>query len=144
MIDSDNSDKLYEQAYVSKSFPFTITQDLGQSRFILSVVRNETLFTLGLVLIKLCLSQIIEAMRSSQDPLNVDGEVNAVTNFCTAKRLMEGAVYREGGTRYGDVVKRCIFCDFNQRQADMNNEAFRQAVYDGVIASLKDDLRGFS
>ena len=138
----ETSGKIYEQAYVRQAFPASITKKETPKLF-LPVVRNETLFALGIVLIELCLGQTIDMLRSPQDPLDAEGNANSVTDFCTAKRLMEGAVYREGGTRYGDVVRRCIFCDFDQRQTDMDNETFRQAVYDGVIAPLEDDLRGF-
>ena len=142
LIDNESTGKLYEQAYVGGTFPASTAQGLDHPKSFLPVVRNETLFALGLVLIELCLSQPLENLRSPEDPLDAYGKANVVTNFCTAKR-MEAAVYREGGIRYGDVVRRCIYCDFDQRQTDMDNEGFRQAVYDGVVAPLEDDLRGF-
>ena len=60
----------------------------------------------------------------------------------TATRLLEG-VYREAGNRYGDAVRRCVHCDFNQRKTDLGDKGFRQAIYDGAVVSIRDVLVDF-
>jgi hypothetical protein len=62
-----------------------------------------------------------------------NGKPNAYTDFSTANRLIQ-SVYSEGGNRYGDAVRRCIRCDFDQREETFESDDFRQAVYQRVVA----------
>jgi hypothetical protein len=49
----------------------------------------------------------------------------------------------EAGNRYGDVARRCIYCEFDSRDTNLNNERFREAVYQGVVAPLEDIFNDF-
>lgn len=141
---SSSVNGIRDQAFVSQSFP-AITSRLPSeenTKQIISPIRNVTLFALGIVLIELCLGQALESLRSVEDPLDAAGEVNVLTDCSTAHRMME-AVYSEGGTRYGDAVRRCLYCEFDQRNTSLDNDAFRQAVYDGVVAPLEDNVKDF-
>jgi len=131
-----------QQAYVSRSFPPTKLEDSPAAQKSALPLRNVALFALGKVLIELCLGQPLEALRSSEDPVDASGEANLLTDWSTANRLTE-AVYSEAGTRYGDAVRRCLNCDFDQRNTNLEDDAFRQAVYDGVVAPLEDDVKAF-
>ena len=62
-----------------------------------------------------------------------------LTEFQAAKRLMPD-VRQEAGTRYEAVVRRCIQCDFDQREYDLGNEAFCQAVYENVVLPLEENV----
>lgn len=132
-----------EQAYVSGSFTTPSAEHVTQQKTTFSIVRNETLFALGIVLIELCLGQALESMRSPEDPLDATQKPNVLTNLSTSERLLE-SVYLEAGKRYGDAVRRCIYCEFDQRRTTLDDDDFRQAVYDGVVAPLEDDMKDFN
>ena len=140
MISGDCIRDVREQVYVSRSFPPT-KGDSSNQAFMLPL-RNVTLFALGIVLIELCLGQTLESMRGFEDQLDSSGNANVLTDWSTANRMTE-AVYSEAGTRYGDAVRRCLHCDFDQRNTSLDNDAFRQAVYDGVVAPLQEDVNDF-
>ena len=106
-------------------------------------LRNQTIFRLGTILIELCLGQTLESLRSAQDPLDANGRMNILTEWSTATRLIND-VAMEAGHRYGDAVRRCVFCDFDQRSSSLDNGEFRQALYNGVVAPLEDVWRDFS
>ena len=108
----------------------------------LPVVRNETIFALGVILIELCLGSALEEMRSPED-LSEDGTPNALTDYLTARRMIN-EVYDEGGGRYGDAVRRCVHCEFDQRIASLDVEVFRKCFYQGVVQPLEDDWMDFS
>ena len=133
-----------EGPFVSKSF-LPISSAQPQNSFAplksLPIVRNETVFALGVILIELCLGSALENMRSEED-LGDDGTPNSLTDYMTARRLVS-EVYEEGGGRYGDAVRRCIHCEFDQRNASLDVEAFRQSFYQGVIQPLEDDWTDF-
>lgn len=138
----DCTDQTKQQVFVSKAFPANKpTESAGQKVYI-GLPRNRTLFALGVFLIEICLGQPFDAMRSPQDPLDADGNSNILTDWSAANRLLQH-VEREAGGRYGDAVRRCIHCDFNQRKTDLEDDDFRQAVYEGVVAPLQEVVQDF-
>jgi hypothetical protein len=129
--------------YVSRTFLASShppPQDLATPVKSLPIVRNETIFALGVILIELCLGSALENMRSPED-LSDDGTSNSLTNYLTARRLVN-EVYDEGGGRYGDAVRRCIHCEFDQRKASLDVEAFRQCFYQGCCTATGRRLDG--
>lgn len=142
LIHVNDAHDLRRQVYVSKSFPEPFDFQLTRKDEDYPGVRNTTLFALGIVLIELCLGQTLESMRNEHDPLDNMGRVNIVTEWATAKRMMSKVV-AEAGNRYGDAVRRCIYCEFDSRDTNLNNERFREAVYQGVIAPLGDIFNDF-
>ena len=125
-------------------------------------VRNQSIFALGIVLIELWYNQPIESLRITGD-FDKNGDVNQITDFATARRLTE-EIYREAGdwygllyhlalrpsdlltarsVRYGHAVRRCIYCDFDQRHNDLSLSSMREAVYQGVLSPLEENLRFF-
>lgn len=129
--------------YVSRSFlpPGSPPQNPTAPIQSLPIVRNETIFALGVILIELCLGSGLESLRSAEDLCN-DGTANSLTDYLTARRLVN-EVYDEGGGRYGDAVRRCIHCEFDQRKVSLDVEAFRQSFYQGVVQPLEDDWMDF-
>ena len=107
------------------------------------IPRNITLFALSVLLIELCLSRPFETLRNpTLDPLDANGKPNVLTDISTASRLMDD-IYQEAGHRYGDAVRRCLHCDFNQRTTSLDDDAFRQAVYEGVVVPIGEVVRDF-
>ena len=111
------------------------------------------------MLIELWYNRPIESLRSTED-FDKNGEVNQITDFATARRLTE-EIYREAGdwyrfpcaspfrpadspiSRYGHAVRRCIYCEFDQRHNDLSLSSMREAVYQGVLSPLEENLRCF-
>jgi len=130
--------------FVSRSFipPGIIpAQSIDSPANKIPIIRNETIFALGVILIELCLGQALEDMRNVED-LGDDGAPNSLTDYMTARRLVD-EVYDEGGGRYGDAVRRCIHCEFDQRNVSLEVEAFRRSFFQGVIQPLEDDWIDF-
>ena len=140
---SNGSLDLRQRVFVSKVFPENETSSLAARQAEFPGLRNQTLFMLGIVLIELCLGQTLESLRVPQDPMDREGKPNILTDWSTATRLMFD-VSREAGNRYGDAVRRCIYCDFDQRSSSLENDAFRQAVYEGVVVPLEEIFQDFN
>lgn len=105
------------------------------------VIRNETLFALGIVLMELCMGQNFDTLLAPED-LNPDGTKHAASDFLGSTRILD-QVYDRAGKRYGDAVRRCILCEFDQRTSSLEDDAFRKAVYDNVVAVLEEDVAHF-
>ncbi|KAF2005541.1 hypothetical protein P154DRAFT_518305 [Amniculicola lignicola CBS 123094] len=137
--------KLYEHPYVCrKVVPPSIAHGnttqpalAGACR----VIRNQTLFTLGILLIELWYGKSIEELQTTAD-LNCQGTPGVT--WCTAQRLVENEIEFEAGKRYSDAVRRCILCDFDRKDVSLDEEGFQQAVYEGVVALLEKTLHQFS
>ncbi|RJE20797.1 hypothetical protein PHISCL_06866 [Aspergillus sclerotialis] len=99
-----------------------------------SVIRSETLFPLGLALIELSLCRVITALRKPEDE-NPDEEVTVLK---TAHRCLD-YVYLESGTRYGDVVQRCLFWS-HTRDTELDNDESLAAVFQHIVSPLIEDL----
>ncbi len=110
--------------------PVTITTHL---------IRSEVLFALGLTLIELCFGQTLAEMQIPKDVNSIE----AFTSYQTATRLLD-YVYDESGNRYGDVVRRCLQCPFDVRDASLDNEEFQQAVFESIVTPLAEDMQDFN
>ena len=100
--------------------------------------RSETLLTLGLALVELCFGRTLENMRIPED---VD-QNETLTRFRTATRKLD-EVYTESGGHYGDVVRRCLYCSFDVRDASLDDEKFEQDVFNYVVTPLIKDVEVF-
>lgn len=101
-------------------------------------VPSEILFVLGITLTELCFGRSISDMRITDDIESTE----VMTNFNTASRLI-GRVYDESGERYGDVVRRCLKCPPDIRDASLDNEEFQEAVFNTIVTPLKQDFENF-
>nr|POF20020.1 hypothetical protein CFP56_52269 [Quercus suber] len=106
------------------------------------MIRNETVFALGILLIELCMETSFYELQKSAGDLNPDGSKHVASDVVTANRMLD-KVYAKFGARYGDAVRRCILCEFDQRQTSLEDEAFRRAVYDNVVTVLDEEVRQF-
>ncbi|RYP33747.1 hypothetical protein DL767_004614 [Monosporascus sp. MG133] len=99
------------------------------------IIRNQTLYALGVSLIELWYGKPISQFHKPEDgPLG-----DPMTEFNTADRLVD-ELYNEAGGKYSDAVRRCIRCDFDCRANSLNDIAFQRAVYEGVVAQLKENF----
>ena len=103
--------------------------------------RSETLLTLGLALVELCFGRTLEKMQIPEDTDKNENE--SLTRLNTAIRKLD-EVYDENGYHYGDVVRRCLYCPFDVRDASLDDEKFEQAVFDDVVTPLIEDVKVFN
>jgi hypothetical protein len=61
-----------------------------------------------------------------------------------ATRLLKKEnILDEGGLNYESAVRSCIKCNFDQfREMNLDNDEFRQVVYEKVVAVLEDIPKG--
>ena len=102
-------------------------------------IRNQSLFSLGVVLIELHFGQTLESLHPGTDGIDNNG-TSAAKNLVSAIQLLDD-VYRQAGDWYGDAVRRCLYCDFDQRNTSLEDNAMNEAVFRGVILPLRDHLK---
>ena len=141
VMDEETQDFKY-RIYLSKPLPHDEASLNGKHEATFPGLRTQTLFSLGIVLIELCLGRTLDMLRDVNDPLDGEGKANILTEWSTATRLLVD-VSREAGNRYSDATRRCIYCDFDQRVTSLENDTFKQAVHDGVVLPLEEVAQDF-
>jgi hypothetical protein len=133
---------IYKHPFIYRTFSSTITsQNVVTQPPICRVIRNQTLFTLGVMLIELLYGTSIEELQTDHDR-DCQGTPGAI--WCTAERLIDEEIALEAGQLYSDAVRRCIRCDFNQKNSSLDDKDFQQAVFDGVVWPLEKTLQHFN
>lgn len=134
---------IFERAFISKIFP--PAESNFKSEYHSHLLRNVTLFALGILLIEICLGRTLESLRTNEDPVTENGDSDILTRMSIARRVLQlGRISDEAGTKYEEVVYRCIWCEFGVCDTNLNNDSFRRAVYDQVVAPLETDLNYFN
>lgn len=125
-------------AFVSAAFPARGSNAPVRRDSFPSETRNASIFALGIALIELCYGKALEDLRPKSDgtPMSA-GEIIAA-----AKDLTE-QIYLEAGEEYGDAVRRCIYCEFDQRYPDLSRPEMIDAVHRGVCEPLEETLYAF-
>lgn len=145
---------IIDDPYVSRSFEPQAPQEDGPSSaqnaedFYNSLVVKKSLFALGIVLIELALNRSFEDLWAEASPpdTTVSGRgPSTAETYRMATELID-AVYDEQGMQYGYVVQCCLKCEFGVQESmkQLNHNAFRALVYEGVLAPLEDDLKKYS
>lgn len=129
------------RAYVVKSFPDQSTASAVQRKSH-PIIRNEATFALGIILIKLSEGRPLESFQVAQD-LDINGNRTFMTNYLIATRFLK-PVYEREGTRYGDALRRCVYCEFDEKDPDLVNESFQTKVFEGVVSPLESNWDDFS
>jgi hypothetical protein len=125
-------------AYIQKKFGGQVQAVTTTRRSSMtSVIRNETIFALGVTLIELSLGKSLRAYATADD-LGPDGEPNFLTDLSIAQRLVTEEVQSKEGARYANTINRCINCLFDGIDPSLENEQFRQAFYHSAVAPLKE------
>lgn len=132
---------IYEHPFVSRDISITLPSSAANTQRPTSrVIRNQTLFALGVLLIELWYGEPIEDLRTTPDE---DWQGTPSIAWCTAERIVENELEFEAGKRYSDAVRRCIRCDFDRKVNDLENKGFQQAVFNGVVVPLQTTLQDF-
>ena len=102
-------------------------------------IRNRALFALGVVLIELAFGKSLDDMR---DPADLEEGGSMLVDWVTANRLSNIISSNDSG-RYADAVSRCVRCEFNHRNPNLDDESFRKVVYHNVVAPLEESWYDF-
>ncbi|KAF3047029.1 hypothetical protein E8E12_010603 [Didymella heteroderae] len=92
---------LYEHPYVYREFPQTASKT-GQKETKYRVIRNQTLYSLGVLLIELWYGKSIEQL---QAPPDLDCAGTPGITWCTAERPVDSEFAFEAGKRYSNAVR---------------------------------------
>ena len=103
-----------------------------------SCVRNTILFGLGVVLLELGYAQ---TLRELQQPRDIQDSKNRLTEFFVATRAVS-SLSREMGSTYGEIVKKCLYCDFGCGD-DLSNPKLQAVFYQDVVQELEKLEDGF-
>jgi hypothetical protein len=107
------------------------------------VIRNHTLFTLGIMLIEMCMGKPIHELHKPSE-LNTDGTKHDLSDYQTASRLLDMEEVSDSfGQRWSNVARRCIYCDLNQARTSFEDIGFQRAVYNEIYAELEEERRQF-
>ena len=102
-------------------------------------IRNHSLVSLGIVLTEIWFGQTMERLREGSGVMETQQASNT-KNLTTAMQLLD-QIYRQAGDWYGDAVRRCLYCDFDQRNTSLEGNSMKDSVYRGVIVPLRDHLK---
>lgn len=96
------------------------------------IIRNRTLFSLGVIFLELAFEA---PLKSLQNPTDLQqGESEVLTEYFTALRLSKRISSRVCKS-YQEVVEKCLQCDFGCGN-DFNNISLQEAFYRSVIGEL--------
>lgn len=96
-------------------------------------IRNMTLTSLGLALLEIGYQRDLQSLSTTRDRDH--------HKVVTARRLLEGQ-YTQMGSRYQNIVRKCIHCDFALGQ-DLDSTELQSAVYNEVVCPLEEMIRGY-
>ncbi|RMJ14901.1 hypothetical protein CDV36_005437 [Fusarium kuroshium] len=113
--------------------PTTTDQPLSSTTGFSHLIPNKAVFTLGVILIELCLKKPFEELLHGQavsDPI--------LDQYKTALNKLND-VYLEAGNSYGDAAQRCIKFSFQGSDSTkrFNIEQFRIQFYNTVVAPVQ-------
>ena len=124
----------------SKSRPSSVSSSKTATQ-VQSFARNETLFTLGVVLIEIAYNKPIEDLVEPRDM----ALTAAMTRHFTALRLHK-QIQLEMGKQYQRAVVGCLFCDFGAEcsDTDLKVPQFQRKVLEHVVLPLEEAMKPFS
>jgi len=125
----------------------SLTSESTEPTFQTRQIRNRALFTLGILLVELCLGKTFdriyqEAQATDSSPLPEIAETSSTppppSEYEIATELIDEIYLREGEL-YGDAIRRCLRCEFPGRDVtkDFSFQPFRKQFLDGVVAPVQ-------
>ncbi|OBT70027.1 hypothetical protein VE03_00654 [Pseudogymnoascus sp. 23342-1-I1] len=106
---------------------------------------SKVLFALAVMLVELCLDKtLIEMRQLSPGEENGSQKSTVLDDYKTAHDQLN-AVFQKSGSNYGNVVQRCLKCEFTipPQQKRLSFENFRHLVYEGVVAPLEENYKKY-
>lgn len=104
--------------------------DVGQL-----LVRNFYLFSLAKVLLEIAYQKPFAKLHEECGVRNIEDGI--LKDLMVAKLLSESVSAKLGST-YGEIVRKCLHCDFNRGTSDLNDSALQAVVYREVVLRFED------
>lgn len=133
------------QPYISRRFSSTMSPDgatvASNSSAALGFAPNETLFTLGLILIEIAYNKTIEALAEPGEM----AQMAAVSQYVTAMRIRK-EIGMKMGMQYQRAVDGCLMCQFGVQglNADLKSLDFQRKFLEHVVTPLEESMLVFS
>ena len=102
------------------------------------LIRNPLIFGLGVVLLEIGHAK---TMKTLQQPRDIRSDEDQITEYLVATRLAS-SIGRELGSNYGQIVQKCLYCDFGCGD-DLNNPKLQAVFYQDVVKELEKLEDGF-
>lgn len=127
------------QLCIAKIFdqPSTGTNSIYPSVEQNSLVRNETVFALGVALLELAYGRDISHFKTPKD-LDKNHCEHALTQFMIADRLTK-EVQRNETRRFAFAVGKCICPASDSYDFSLSSDSFRKKFYQDVVVSLREE-----
>ncbi|KAI8211608.1 hypothetical protein K4K52_010122 [Colletotrichum sp. SAR 10_76] len=103
-----------------------------------AIRRCPALLALGILLLELNLGRTIESLRFQYE-MPPPGAPRLMYDSMTAQRLLQER--QMDSLNYKSAVQRCIWGEFARQKLDLNDEDFRQEIYEKFVALLETDLK---
>ncbi|KAF4877250.1 hypothetical protein CGCSCA1_v003779 [Colletotrichum siamense] len=127
----------YEHAFVMKGLHEKL-EDTQKGNNSAPSSRCPPLLALGILLLELNLGRTIESLRIQYET-PPPGAPRLMYDSMTAQRLLQER--QMDSLNYKSAVQRCIWGEFARQKLDLNDEDFRQEIYEKVVALLETDLK---
>lgn len=131
---------LVRRIFVPPDSPSLALQTMEEAKRSIFVPQNQSLYSLGIVLMELWYGQRLEDLRIEMDG-NGSGAMADMTDYMTARRLID-EISEEAGEKYGDAVRRCIN-GLDHRSSNLETDDFQNKVHMKVVAPLVENLESF-
>lgn len=115
-------------------------QTMEETKRSIFVPQNQSLYSLGIVLMELWYGQRLEDLRIKKDGNETSG-MTEMTDYMTARRLID-EISDDAGEKYGDAVRRCIN-GLDHRSSDLKTDDFQNKVHMKVVTPLVENLESF-
>lgn len=104
-----------------------------------SACRNKTIFNLGVLLTELWLVQPFEDLLNHelQRHESANPDADDVDIWVLIDNIVD-KVSNEAGTRYENAVRRCLYCDFDRRSVDFEDEGFYDVFCLKAVGQLEE------
>ncbi|CUS12039.1 unnamed protein product [Tuber aestivum] len=122
------------------------TRARGDSKHLESPARSEHLFSLSLTLIEIGFGKpfyqiVSESKNFQRKEMQLEGPF---AEFMIAKDILKsGLLDRNLSTKFAQIVKRCLYCDFGIDDDDFYKHELQEVFYHKVVAPLEDCLVEF-
>lgn len=123
-----------DQPYISRAFPKTDIPPGENINATSCLIRNRCMFGLGVLLLELSIGKPLEHYKDPEQPLSLE-------DWASITKLVED-LNNEESIGYMTALDACIRGNFGPqvRELSLEDDTFRQAVYQVVIAPLEEDL----
>lgn len=133
------------QPYIARRFSSSMSPDVAtvvsNTSVALGFAPNETLFTLGVILIEIAYNKTIEALAEPGEM----AQMASVTQYVTAMRIRK-EIGMKMGLQYQRAVDGCLMCQFGVQglNADLKSLDFQREFLKHVVTPLENSMLVFS